>query len=1229
MKQVFSYLFFFFCTCVGPQYLSAATGTVEGAVTDSITSLPISGALVEAVKGNQVRYSDTTALDGSYSLTNVQPGNYTLIFSSPGYRTQTVGVKVKSNQTNTVDIELVPNGGTIDGTVTDAITTLPIPGATVNIFQGTDLIQTATTNGIGFYSVPNLSPGNYIVEASAAGYQQQSIGARVQAGFTTTVDFALITNPGAISGTVTDAITTNPIIGALVQVFNGSVVVGFADTDGSGNYTISDLAPGNYAIAASAEGYQSKIVGASVTGGSTTTVEFALEIPPGTIEGTVTDATTGTPIPGASITVFQGVTLIASVLTDSNGQYSISEFAPGDYLVRANANLHQQQVKAGTVAANATTSINFALNQNPGAISGQVTDAVTTDPIAGATINVYSGQLLVATALTDPNGNYQIPNLSPDNYIVTASKAAYQTQAEGATVTAGATTIVNFALIAPPGAISGTVTDAVTTNPIVGARVSVFSGQVFIASALTDANGNYTIPDLAPGQYTVIASAGANYQAASQGATVVGGMTTTVDFALQPNPGTIAGTVTEASTGNPIPGASINVFQGATLIASALTDINGQYSISEFAPGDYLVSANANLHQQQVKAGTVAANATTTINFALNQNPGAISGQVTDAVTTDPIAGATINVYSGQLLVATALTDPNGNYQIPNLSPDNYIVTASKAAYQTQAEGATVTAGATTIVNFALIAPPGAISGTVTDAVTTNPIVGARVSVFSGQVFIASALTDANGSYTIPDLAPGQYTVIASAGANYQAASQGATVVGAMTTTVDFALQPNLGAIAGTVTNEASGVPIPGASILVLHNFTIIDSALTDANGNYSIIGLAPGNYTVIANAPNFSIAIVGGTVTANNTTIVNFALKADLGKIFGTVTDATTSPIPGATIQVRNSFVVVETALTDANGNYNFPNLPPGTYSVTVSAPGFQRQVKIATVTSNQVTVVNFALNSNPGIISGTVTDAVTTNPIPDATVAIFQGTTFIDSALTDVNGSYIIPDLAPGNYTVLAIAQGYQAAFSAEIVIAGMTTTADFALNSNPGTVAGTVTDGCGGAPLSGVIILVMDGSVVEGFGLTDSNGNYSIDTIAPGNYTVTAAKNNFLIGGATATVTADATTIVNFSLTPTILPPTSISGCAIKNEFLTQTDLIHVISWTASPSSCVTGYQVFRNGKQIAFVPSTSKLEYHDHNRNKKTDAYSVKAVNSFGLVSDTVSVTVGPKSKCPKK
>ncbi len=1169
-----------------------------------------------------------TLADGTYAMQNLNQGNFTVIASDSNYQTQTVGIRIQNNRTEIVDFALVPNGGTISGTVIDAGTTLPISGASVEIFQGLTLIITVTTDIAGFYTAPDLEPGIfYTVNAAAPGYSTLSQGATVQAGVVTTVDFALQFTAGGISGTVTDAVTTNPIQDAFVEVFDGSTLIGFANTDVMGMYTILDLAPGSYTVNASADGYQSKAIGASVIGGATTmNVDFALDPFPGTIAGTVTDASTGLPIPGAAIDAFQGVTLVASVLTDPNGQYTLSDFAPGDYLVRANANLYQQQIKAATVTSNTTTTVDFALVTPPGTISGTAKDAVTMALLPGVAVNVYNGQTLIGSAVTDPNGFYQIQNLSPGNYTVTASKATYQTQAIGATVTAGATTTVDFALVLTPGTISGTVTDAVTTSPIEGASVSVFSGQTFIANALTDVMGNYTIPNLAPGQYTVIARAGTTYQTASQGATVIGGMTTTVDFALQLNPGAITGTVTNASNGQPLPGTTISVYSNLTVIGSALTDANGLYSINELAPGNYTVVASAPGFNSSAVGAIVTANTTTVVDFALAATPGTISGTVIDAVTMSKIPGAAINVFSGQTLIASALTDSNGFYQIQNLSPDNYAVTASKATYQTQAIGAMVTAGTTTTVDFALIKPPGTITGTVTDAVTTNPIEGASVSVFSGQTFIANALTDAMGKYTIPDLEPGQYTVIARAGTTYQTASQGATVIGGMTTTVDFALQLNPGAIAGTVTNTFNGKPIPGTAISVYSNLTVIGSALTDANGSYSIIGLAAGNYTVVANAKDFNIVAVGAVVTAGNTTIVNFALEVTPGTISGTVRNAATSmPIPGTAIEVRNGPILIASAITDPNGRYSIPNLEPDIYFVTAIAVGFQAQAKIATVSPSQTTIVDFSLNPVPGAISGFVRDAVTTNPIVNATVAVFDGTTLINSALTAVNGSYTVPDLAPGNYIVLVIAQGYQEAFSGETVVSGATTMADFALNRNPGTIFGRVTEQCTGGPVPGVLILVTNGSTIVGYELTDGSGSYSIDTLAPGIYSVTAAKKNFVAATSMATVIANARTRVNFSLVPFPLPPTSISGCAVKNKFLTQTDLVYVISWTASPSSCLTGYQIFRNGIQIASVPPTT-LEYQDHNRNKETNVYSVQAVNSFGLIGAPISVTISNNTKC---
>ena len=61
-----------------------------------------------------------------------------------------------------------------------------------------------------------------------------------------------------------------------------------------------------------------------------------------------------------------------------------------------------------------------------------------------------------------------------------------------------------------------------------------------------------------------------------------------------------------------------------------------------------------------------------------------------------------------------------------------------------------------------------------------------------------------------------------------------------------------------------------------------------------------------------------------------------------GTVTDASGAVIPNATLSIRNTATGVEMAVsTNADGLFTAPNLLPGSYDVTVSAPGFQTRVQ------------------------------------------------------------------------------------------------------------------------------------------------------------------------------------------------------------------------------------------------------------------------------------------------
>ena len=67
-------------------------------------------------------------------------------------------------------------------------------------------------------------------------------------------------------------------------------------------------------------------------------------------------------------------------------------------------------------------------------------------------------------------------------------------------------------------------------------------------------------------------------------------------------------------------------------------------------------------------------------------------------------------------------------------------------------------------------------------------------------------------------------------------------------------------------------------------------------------------------------------------------------GTILGSVTDPSGAVVAGASVKVRNVATGLErTTTTSADGSYSVPELPIGTYSVTITQPGFQTFVATA----------------------------------------------------------------------------------------------------------------------------------------------------------------------------------------------------------------------------------------------------------------------------------------------
>ena len=81
--------------------------------------------------------------------------------------------------------------------------------------------------------------------------------------------------------------------------------------------------------------------------------------------------------------------------------------------------------------------------------------------------------------------------------------------------------------------------------------------------------------------------------------------------------------------------------------------------------------------------------------------------------------------------------------------------------------------------------------------------------------------------------------------------------------------------------------------------------------------------------------------------TVSSYGQSAVDGAIGGTIQDATGGAIPGATIVARSNATNAEsTTVSDAQGFFRLIHLQPSTYTVTVTAAGFQ------TLTSPEVIV-------------------------------------------------------------------------------------------------------------------------------------------------------------------------------------------------------------------------------------------------------------------------------------
>ncbi|MEE8442956.1 MAG: carboxypeptidase-like regulatory domain-containing protein, partial [Dehalococcoidia bacterium] len=817
---------------IGTANADPPTGSISGTVIEAATSTPLEGAVVfvnDAQTGDAAGNA-TTAANGTYTVSGLATGSYRvqvnatslgypIIYynSASGPDTATAVAVVNAVDTPSIDFSL-STGGSISGIVRKASDSSPVANADVwaNDYDGGGGHGTRTA-GDGTYTITGLAPGDYRVESSANDlglvheYYPETFDwgladrVAVTTGATTTsIDFTLGSG-GSISGVVLQADTDTPVSNADIWAnsFDGGGGNG-TRTAGDGTYTITGLAAGDYRVQVNVEGQNlagefyndttdwSMAERVTVTSGATTAnIDFSLAAG-GSISGVVLLDGTTTPVVGADVWADTYDCCGGNgTRTGSDGTYTITGLAPGDY--RVQVHIEEQDLAgefyndttdwflAGRVAVTAgatTTGIDFSLAAG-GSISGVVLQDGTSTPVADADVWADSYDCCGGGSgtRTAADGTYTITGLTPGDYRVQVhvegqnltsefyNDAADWFLAAKVAVTAGATTAnIDFSL-AGGGAISGTVLKASDSSPVANAEVFTYSETGGWGWTNTGSDGAYTITGLAPGDYRVQMHvegqdlAGQFYNnttdwgLATLVAVTSGATTANIDFSLAAG-GSISGSVLKDSDSSPIANADVwaDSYDCCGGGSGTRTASDGTYTITGLAPGDYRVQVHLNgqdlagefyndtTEWDQATKVTVTAGATTTsIDFSLSAG-GSVSGVVLKDSDSTAVANADVwaNSYDGGGGNGTR-TASDGSYTISGLAPGDYRVEVHMQGQDLAgefyndttdwflADRVAVTAGGTTPNIDFSVAGGGSITGVVLKASDSSPIPNADI----------------------------------------------------------------------------------------------------------------------------------------------------------------------------------------------------------------------------------------------------------------------------------------------------------------------------------------------------------------------------------------------------------------------------------------------------------------------------------------------------------------------
>ncbi|MBC1330689.1 SdrD B-like domain-containing protein [Listeria booriae] len=462
------------------------------AVQDSNETTGIAGIKVELYNDQGTLIGTaTTGTDGRYTFSNVPDGTYylhvdmsTLPTDEKLYTTQGINGSDGNSSYFTISggnavtgyhFGFYPEQGAIQSFVYNDANgnglkdsgEAGISGVHVALYNETGTkVADATTDSSGAYSFNAIKPGKYYAKADIpANYKYQSgtyFGSDGATNYFTVASEQTLRNElnlglaslnnSAISGLVTDAATSTGLANIRVELHDvqGNLVTS-VQTDSSGHYGFEGLQAGNYYtkvvipsnydfVSSNGYGSDGNSNYISLTG-SNTASNYAISLRKQantTISGVINTPSGQGVSENVSLYSVDG-TLVKTVVTSTQGNFSFTGIAAGNYYVKAtipegytfdSSQGFGSDGNSYYLQADGTTNISnlrLTLAQKTGQIRSTVfndlnkngTQEVGESGVAGASVTLYSNTgAVVETTTTDANGLYKFETITPGTYYV-------------------------------------------------------------------------------------------------------------------------------------------------------------------------------------------------------------------------------------------------------------------------------------------------------------------------------------------------------------------------------------------------------------------------------------------------------------------------------------------------------------------------------------------------------------------------------------------------------------------------------------------------------------------------------------------------------------------------------------------------------------------------------------------------------------------------------------------